>query len=247
MKRLVVALLMGLLGMAGARAAEGVCATGAHLVPAEYVLKRVAVAQKAGQVTIVIAGTGSSILTAPDGTALGYPARLQAALAKLWPGTTVKVTNQAKNRQTAAEMARSFNALGSPLPALLIWQTGTFDAMQGLDPDDFRTALDEGVAMLQARGVDVILMNMQYSPRTESMIAAGPYAEGMRWVSHNREVPLFDRLAVMKHWSELGTFDLSAATKDVKTAAQVHDCIAQLLADVIAEGAKLGHVPKPSQ
>ena len=48
-------------------------------------------------------------------------------------------------------------------------------------------------------------MNMQYSPRTELMIAATAYGEAMRMVSPKREVPLFDCLAIMKHWSELGT------------------------------------------
>ena len=52
-------------------------------------------------------------------------------------------------------------------PTLVIWQTGTVDAMRSVDPDDFRAAVDEGVAALQKAGTDVILMNLQYSPRTE--------------------------------------------------------------------------------
>jgi hypothetical protein len=48
---------------------------------------------------------------------------------------------------------------------------------------------------------------------------------------------LFDRQAVMRQWSELGTFDLLAATKSLDTAAQVHGCIARLLATLIIEAA----------
>ena len=37
-------------------------------------------------------------------------------------------------------------------------------------------------------------------------------------------VNVFDRQAIMRHWGELGTFDLLAATKSLDTAAKVHDC-----------------------
>jgi hypothetical protein len=91
-------------------------------------------------------------------------------------------------------------------------------------------------------------MNQQYSPRTESMIAIQAYADNMRLVSQQREVPLLDRLAIMKHWSELGTFDLYAATRKVEMAARIHDCIAQLLADLIHDGVKLARAqPKAGQ
>ena len=102
--------------------------------------------------------------------------------------------------------------------------------------------------MVQAGGSDIILMNMQYSPRTESMIAIQAYADNMRLVAQQREVPLFDRFAIMKHWSELGTFDLYGATRRMETAARIHDCIAQLLADLIRDGIKLSQDnPKPIQ
>jgi len=42
--------------------------------------------------------------------------------------------------------------------------------MRSVDPDDFRTAVDEGVAALQKAGADVVLMNLQYSPRMETMM-----------------------------------------------------------------------------
>ena len=75
----------------------------------------------------------------------------------------------------------------------MIWQTGTVDAMRSVDPDDFRTAVDEGVAALREAGTDVILINLQYSPRTESMVSAPPYLDNMRVVAQDYEVPLFDR------------------------------------------------------
>jgi hypothetical protein len=70
------------------------------------------------------------------------------------------------------------------------------------------------------------------------------YGESMRLVSQQREVPLLDRFAIMKQWSEFGTFDFFAATRKLETAARIHECIAQLLADLIQDGVKLSREQK---
>jgi hypothetical protein len=61
-------------------------------------------------------------------------------------------------------------------------------------------------------------MNMQYSPRTDAVIPTDVYADDMRWVAPQHEVPLCDRLVRMKHWSELGSFDLYDASRNADTA-----------------------------
>ena len=145
-----------------------------------------------------------------------------------------------RSRMTAEDMARDMGKLLiDEKPDLVIWQTGTFDAIRRVDPDDFRVALDEGVETLQKGGVDVILMNMQYSPRTDIMVALGPYADSMRVVAQQHEVPLFDRLAIMRHWSDTGAFDLYAAGKDNVLAQRVHDCIGRGIAAMIIDAAHL--------
>ena len=124
-------------------------------------------------------------------------------------------------------------------PDLVIWQTGTIDAIRRVDPETFKIALEEGVSRLQKGGADVILMNMQYSPRTESMIALGPYSDTMRVVAQQRSVPLFDRLGIMRYWSDHGAFDLYAAGKDNAVAYRVHDCIGHAIAALIVEAGRL--------
>ena len=129
--------------------------------------------------------------------------------------------------------------LAEDKPALVIWQTGTVDALHGVEPEDFRTSLDQGLDAIAAADADVILMNMQYSPRTESMLGVTAYADVMRWVAEQRSVLLFDRLAIMRYWNEEGTFDLYAATKDYAMARRVHECIGRALASQIINGAHL--------
>jgi GDSL-like lipase/acylhydrolase family protein len=245
MRTLTIRVMATLACMGSAQAEDSpACAVAHHLVFSEYGLARVAAAiEKDHRLDIAVVGTGSSILATPGGADVAYPIRLQIVLTRRLPDVTTRIVTYAKPRRTAAEMAAEFsNILKGTKPTLVIWQTGTVDAMRGVDPDQFHADLAEGIEKLQAQGIDVMLMNMQYSPRTESVIALGTYADNMRVAAQQREVPLFDRFAVMKHWSELGTFDLHAATKDMDTAAQVHDCVAQLLADLIFDGV---HMSRP--
>lgn len=225
------------------------CSVPNYLLFGDSPLERVAAAaSKDKTLKIAIIGTTSSTLPGPEGAASAYPARLEAALKRRLPKVEISSVTYTKPRQSAAEMAESLGKLLDEKPTLVIWQTGTFDALRGINPEDFRSSLAEGVETLQQGGSDVILVNMQYSPRTESMIALGPYADNMRWVAREREVPLFDRLAIMRHWNDTGAIDLYAATKDIGTAKRVHDCIGRALAALIIDGAHLEALEaKPAQ
>jgi len=110
--------------------------------------------------------------------------------------------------------------------------------MQGIDPDQFSQALEQGINIGRSAGADVLLVNAQYSPRTESMIGLSTYAENMRWVALQHEAPLFDRFEIMKLWADLGTFDLTGAANKLDIAARVHNCIGWLLADFITDAVK---------
>ena len=226
-------------------AAEGQkCEIPGYLLFGNNELKHVAEAvKKDRRLTIAVVGTGSSILAGPDGPRSAYPARLEAALKQRLPSVAVKVVTLVRTRMSAEDLAQGMaKLLVDEKPDLVIWQTGTLDAIRRIEPDDFRAALDEGVETLHKGGADVILMNMQYSPRTDIMVALGPYADNMRVVAQQHEIPLFDRLAIMRHWSDTGAFDLYAAGKDNVLAQRVHDCIGRAIASMIIDAAHLGPV-----
>jgi hypothetical protein len=244
MRALPIALLAALLCMSAASAEDSDdCGVAAHLVTADFPLPKVASAIADKELTIVVVGSASSQLAAPGapaGKAEAYPVRLEAALAKRLPGVRVRVVTYARPRTTADAMEKEIEQIvATDKPALVIWQTGTVDAIRHADPDAFRSAIEDGVEAVRAAQSDVVLMNAQYSPRTESMIGLLPYAEAMRFVALQHEVPLFDRFAVMRQWVEQGTFDLIEATKKMDTAERVHQCIAELLAGLIVQAAKL--------
>src|SRR6202047_2912710 len=94
-------------------------------------------------------------------------------------------------------------------------------------------------AALQKAGTDVILMNLQYSPRTETMISATPYLDNMRVVAQQHDVPLFDRFAIMHQWNDSGDFDLFSAFHGTDLAKRVHDCLGRALTQFVIQAAHL--------
>jgi len=241
MKPIVVALLCVLSGGAAVAAKEGSeCVAAAGTIGPDFGLPHVARAIARKKLDVAVVGSASSELNGPAGTNIAYPTRLEETLRGLLPGVAVKVTTYARPRETASEMeAKLARIIADAKPALLVWQTGTADAIRGIDPDDFRMSLDDGVDKLRAADTDVVFMNMQYSPRIEAMLAVAAYADVMRIVALKREVVLFDRFSIMKRWNESGVFDLYGATRTTNVAERVHDCLGRLLAEVVIAGAKL--------
>jgi hypothetical protein len=216
------------------------CGVSEEFTTSDFALPHVTQAAAAKRLGVLVVGAGSSMLPGPGGVKNAYPSILQSTLAKKLPGVAVKLGTDIQPRRTAAEMVTSMAAaIAAAKPSLVVWQTGTVDAMQAVDPDQFNAALERGIKLAHSAGADVVLVNSQYSPRTESMIALGTYAENMRWVAVQQEIPLFDRFSIMKYWSDLGTFDLYTATKKLDIAEHVHDCIGRVLADFVIAGAKL--------
>ena len=236
----VFAAFLALLGVAIADD-RPTCEIPPYLLFGNNELKRVtAVVKDDRRLTVAVVGTGSSALAGPDGPSSAYPGRLQEVLRQRLPGVAVKVVTLVRSRQTADDMAKGMAKLMvDERPDLVVWQSGTIDAIRRIEPDDFRAALDEGIEAVQKAGADIILMNMQYSPRTEIMVALDPYADTMRVVAQQHEVPLFDRLSIMRHWSDTGAFDLYAGGKDNFLASRVHDCIGRGMAAMILDAAHL--------
>jgi GDSL-like Lipase/Acylhydrolase family len=189
---------------------------------------------------ISVIGTGSSALAGPDGARYAYPAQLEKALSEELHGIAVKVNAHITARATNADMVDGLaKILADDKPSLVIWQTGTTDAIKGVSPEDFRASLEDGVGVIENANANVILMNMQYSPRTDSMLDVTVLADVMRIVAQQHNALLFDRLGLMRSWNDSGTFDLYTTTKNYDMARRVHECIGRALASQIIGAAHL--------
>jgi hypothetical protein len=216
------------------------CDVPTSLLESESSLPRVAEAVKAGQpLNVLVIGSRSS--TIGSDAANAYPARMQAALKDRLPQLAVAISVEIQASKTADEIANNLvKLMEGKRPTLVIWQTGTVDAMRSIDPDDFRTAIDEGVVAMQKAEADVVLINPQYSPRTETMISVPPYLDNMRAVAQQHDVPLFDRFAIMHQWNDQGDFDLFSAHHGPELAKRVHDCLGKALAAFVVNTAHVG-------
>jgi len=244
MAGVIAGLLAGILS-AGAIAwpamAAPECDVPAYLLTTESRLDKVAAAvERERRLNVLVVGTGSSSLPGAGEAAKAYPARLELALRARLPGVAVRVTAEILSTTPAEAMAPRLPALlATHKPDLAIWQTGTTDAIRAIDPEDFRDAVDDGVAAIRQTGADVLLINPQYSPRLETMISLTPYLDRMRMVAQQHDVPLFDRFAIMQHWNESGAFDLFGPVKGLEMAHAVHDCLGRALAIFVLDAARI--------
>ena len=238
MTLLGLTLLAGLLASAPSRADPSNCEVPAYLLLTESPLPRVEAAVRDRRpLDIVVIGSRSSSIATSEASA--WPGRLQAVLKERLK-VPVNVSVELQIKKTAEEVATGLVKLVEvKKPTLVIWQTGTYDAMRSVDPEDFRTAVGDGVVGLKEAGADVILMNLQYSPRTEAMISAPPYLDNMRVVAQQFDVPLFDRFAIMRHWNDQGDFDLFSAAHGLDLAKRVHNCIGRALGKFVVDAARI--------
>ena len=245
---LALTLLAGLAAAGPARAqdkqdkdavAAPTCEVPSYLLATESTLPKVAEAVKnARPLTVLVVGSRSSTILSSETSA--YPARLQAALKDKLPTIPINLSVELQSGKTAEEVdAGLVKLVEAKRPTLVIWQTGTVDAMRSVDPDDFRGAIDNGVAALQNAGTDVVLVNLQYSPRTETMISAPPYLDNMKVVAQQHSVPLFDRFAIMRHWNDAGDFDLFSTFHGTDMAKRVHACLGRALSKFVLDAARL--------
>jgi hypothetical protein len=236
-----------LLASALALAAQPSFAQGPGCVPPAYLLhsdakldKTAAAVKTNRKLNVLLIGSYSSTLPGPDGAAIAYPKRLEARLGEVLSGVTVNLTTELFPKKTAEELVEEIGKLvAAQKPDLVIWQTGTVDALRSAGPDEFRTALDESLDAIKNAGADTILVNLQYSPRTETMISATPYLDAIRAAAQQYEVPVFDRFGLMRYWSETGEFDFFGNTRGSGMAKRVHECLGRALATLLIEAAKI--------
>ena len=231
-------LLLAPLALAGVAHAESRCDVPHELIEDDGELPATARALSRNQpLKIVTIGGASTAGSGASGATSAYPIRLQAHLTAQLRGHGVAVINKAVARQTAADMVARFKTdVLAERPALVIWETGTVDAVRGVDADSFTRTLADGIAKLKAGGADVILVDPQYSPRTIALMNLQPYFEGLHMIGDSAHVEVFNRFDIMHYWIDEGRFDMTLAPPRLTAEIDaIYDCIGALLAQIIAD------------
>lgn len=190
-------------------------------------------------VTIVAFGSSTTVGYGVSSPAYTYPNRLTDQLRHKFPTSDISVINRGMGGQDTPEMMKRFNAavLASD-PDLVIWQLGTNTVIKGSESDvaATRALVEDGIAQLQARGIDVVLIDPQYVPAvTAKQENAGEMVKLIASVAKLKHVSVFPRFEVMKQWHENDRmpFDSFVIGDGLHMNDWGYACFAQLLGDTI--------------
>jgi acyl-CoA thioesterase I len=226
----------------GSTAPPSGCEAPAELVQDSPQLPEVAERLKAKQalVIVVIGGSSTTGRAAGDGDA-AYPHQLELALQRRYPGVGITVLNKGVASETADQMAaRMERDAVAESPALVLWEVGIADAVRASDLDEFTAALQAGITQLHEHRIDAMLIDMQYSPDTTSVINFQPYLDGLHKIGDLANAYVFHRYDIMKYWSDAGVFRFTDVPKADRRelATKVYACLGERLADAIAYAAR---------
>lgn len=215
------------------------CDVPAEMLKLHYPMPRVAKRLAEGRsLTIVTLGSSSTAGAGASSPALTYPARLEAELHALYPHMAITVINRGVSGEEATNMyERIERDVIAAEPDLMIWQAGVNAAIKDLPIDQFAEVMSAGIDKVRAHGIDVMLMGPQNAPRYVNAPHRREYSDNLMLLSRTKEVPIFPRFRIMRHWQATGQIvakDAIAADRLHMTDASYY-CIAQLLAHTIAE------------
>jgi acyl-CoA thioesterase-1 len=222
---------------AGELAPSRPCPAASGLAAGDVKLEALATAIKAGGPVDVLA-VGSATTVAQDRNAVGvsFPYHMIEALHAALPKVDFELTVKGARGMTAQDMLPVLDAqLAAHRYPLVLWQTGTVEAVRGLRPDSLHAALDTGVRHIRARGGDTVLIDPNYSRALRANTEIDPYVQVMRQVAGLPGVVLFPRYDVTRAWVEQGQLDIEKVPKADRTAAvdALHECVGQALASFV--------------
>lgn len=198
-------------------------------------LPNTAHAIRSGQELVIVAiGSSSTRGVGASDTAHTYPALLNADLRRRWPHLAVTVINKGVGGEMAFQMLARFERDVLPhRPQLVIWQTGSNQALRSGDIEGYIATIREGISRLKAAGIDIVLMDPQFAPRVLARPMHLLIVDSIGAVANDMKVALFRRFALMRHWISSGQY----TAEDIISSDGLHmndrsyGCIAGLLAD----------------
>lgn len=162
---------------------------------------------------------------------------LQAAV----PGLNVEITIRGGKGLTATEMLPMLRKeLEGNHYQLVLWQTGTVEAVRNSPPGEFAQTLVNGAEAVEAAGANLVLVDSQYSRFLQTNSNLDPYTQALQQTAAMPGVMLFHRFDLMRGWASEGQIDLERTPKnDRKRVADVlHACIGAHLARSVLAGAR---------
>jgi hypothetical protein len=137
---------------------------------------------------------------------------------------------------TAADMLVTLRKeLAAHRYQLVLWQTGTVEAVRSLPPGEFFDTLSQGIRLIRDAGGSVVLIDPQFSRFLRANANLDPYEATLQKAAALPGVVMFHRFDLMRDWATAGQIDLERAGRldRLKTADLLHDCLGRALARLV--------------
>lgn len=191
-----------------------------------------------GHLEILAIGSGS-ILGPPPGRIFdSFAYRMAQELKAAMPGADIALNLYGGRGMAAETLSRDLAGRLAERPVqLVIWQTGTIEALRRISTAALARALDEGRAAAARVGAGLILVDLPYSRVLRMHADLRPYEAALRAAATEPGVALFPRFDLMRGWAEGGGVDLEHARRAERMldARRLQVCLGRVLArDILA-------------
>ena len=204
---------------------------------------------KKNQLDILALGSGSTVgdsSGAGGGPAMAYkaprasfPYRMVETLKAMRPSDRIELTVEGGRDMTAEAMLPILQReLAAHHYDLVLWQTGTVEAVHGLRPERLREVLQEGADALASAQTDLVLIDPQFSRFMRANVDISPYETVLQQTTGNPDVTLFRRFDLTQLWIGNGQVDLERASREQRdgTIALLNTCLGEALARYVLAG-----------
>ena len=198
-----------------------------------------------GTVTSQSLGGGSAPLMAKLFTGpasdRAFPLQMAKALQGAVPGLEVNITVRGGRSLLATDMLDIIRAeLGAHHYDLVVWQTGTVEAVRNIPPGEFGQTLSDGAEAVAAAGANLVLVDPQFSRFLQTNSNLEPYEQGLQQVAAMPGVVLFRRYDLMRAWANDNQIDLERTPRSdrQKVIETLHTCLGRHLARLVLDSAR---------
>jgi lysophospholipase L1-like esterase len=215
------------------------CTVPDALVAFHSPLTRLGEAIKHDRVIRVIAiGSSSTEGQGASNKQAAYPERFDREMDRLYPGKDFQVVNLGKGGELADHMlVRLQRDVIPQRPALVLWQTGVNDVISGVDLKSFQVTLEAGIASMKAAGIELVLIDPQFYPRSTTVPHYEKYVSTMHAIAEAHRIPVFRRYAIMKYLIASGqhTIDKFLWRDKFHLNDISYGCLAELMAAAVKD------------
>ena len=202
---------------------------------ANFPLPRTAAAIARNSVTIVAFGSSTTEgvgASRPENT---YPSRLAMELTRALPGLRATVLNRGQGGEEAEDLARRVPDVIADNPDLVIFQTGTNDALREVPLGRFLALTRNGLDAFRTAGIDVMLMEPQYCRAMVDAPHGSAYVQAVRDLGAEYGIPVNRRHELMRGWLDSGRFRYGdiVTEDDLHMADAGYAALARAVADQI--------------